>query len=147
MKTLFATFFSLLLLLSCRDEKESTTSAHDNEIIGSWLLFEYGYSPGSGYIIEKVPVEPAQIIKFSEDGRFSSTAEEFINFKYYLILEDLQYDQTVLALFVNDPGSAPQDIQKLENAYNLSFEKGLKLSRRWCIEGCHLGFKRIPSTQ
>lgn len=138
MKNLLSLIFVVLLVFCC-DRKDCCGPQYNNELIGSWQLYEYGYSPGSEYIVEQVPAEPAQTITFKSDGRFSSTSDGLDQFNYYLVMEEFG----VLALFEDDPGNETQDVSKLKNAYDMRFENGLKLSYRWCIEGCHLGFRRM----
>lgn len=124
---------SILLVVSCQE----------NTIIGSWQLYENGYSPGDKYIVEQVPEEPAQIITFKSDGSFTSNLDDLKKFKYYLIIEDQTNGEEVLALFEQDPGKTARAVSELENVYNVHFKSGLRLSNRGCIEGCHLGFKRF----
>ena len=128
-----------LLALSCSEkdccmggEKEGS-----NELAGKWLLFERGYSPGAGYIIEPVSAVPPQIIEFKSNGELSCSVSGLTEYKFYSVNDD------VVGLFKSDPGPSPDSLA-FTHSYNFSFEdSNLKLGFRYCYEGCHLGFKKI----
>jgi len=123
------------------DEPEVTT--YDDPLNGEWLLYETGSSPGSGYNIKKVSANPAQTLTIKDDGTISFNFDSLSNFKFYRLLEDPNSESKVLALYKSDPGTEPQDVSTLRVSYSVSFVNGnLKLGFRWCVEGCHLGFKR-----
>jgi hypothetical protein len=46
----------VILAVSCgeKDCCGDSEKENSNELVGEWLLFERGYSPGAGYIIEPV---------------------------------------------------------------------------------------------
>jgi hypothetical protein len=127
------------LALSCNEkdccvglEKEGS-----DQLTGSWLLFERGYSPGAGYIIEPVSAVPPQTIEFKSNGEISCSVSGLTEYKFYSVKGD------VVGLFKSDPGPSPDSLA-FTHSYNFSFEDGnLKLSYRYCIEGCHLGFKKV----
>ncbi|HYG18224.1 MAG TPA: hypothetical protein VD816_04815 [Ohtaekwangia sp.] len=116
---------------------------------GSWLLYERGYSPGAGYIIEPVPADPAKILTFGSNGELSANLESIKQFKYYRILDDpYAQEQKILALYTDDPGDEPQDISQLQHSYSITrTDNNLKLSFRYCIEGCHMSFRPIALEQ
>ncbi|HMG92912.1 MAG TPA: hypothetical protein VK589_22800 [Chryseolinea sp.] len=128
-----------LLALSCNEkdccaglEKEGS-----KELAGDWLLYERGYSPGAGYVIEPVSVNPPQIIEFKTNGELSCSVSGLTDYKFYSVKGD------VVGLFKNDPGPSPDSLA-FTHSYNFSFEGGnLKLGFRYCYEGCHLGFKKV----
>lgn len=147
MKILKNIFVGLLpfLLLSCQTEEGlNGLSGTYGPLVDTWIMVERGYSPGSGYITDPVPAEPAQLISFMSDRRMHSNITDLEEFNYYLVEEDSSSGDAVLSLYhldpVENPGHAPA------SSYNLVFEEGLlKLHFRWCIEGCHMGFR--PYTQ
>ena len=128
-----------VLAMSC-DEKECCADQKKegaNSIEGKWLLFEQGYSPGFGYIVEPVGAFPPQQIEFKDNGGLSCTVNGLADYKFYAINGD------VVGLFKSDPGPAP-DSTAFIHSYNFSFEEGrLRLGYRYCFEGCHLGFKKV----
>ena len=127
------------LALSCNEkdccvgmEKEGS-----DQLVGSWLLFERGYSPGAGYIIEPVSAVPPQIIEFKSNGELSCSVSGLTEYNFYAVKGD------VVGLFKSDPGPSPDSLA-FTHSYNFSFEDGnLKLGFRYCYEGCHLGFKKV----
>lgn len=125
--------------LSC-EEKECCVNPEEdgaNDISGAWLLFERGYSPGAGYIIEPVSAVPPQLIKFKDNGELSCTVEGLTDYKFYSVQGD------VVGLFKTNPGPEPDSLA-FTHSYNFTFENGnLKLGFRYCYEGCHLGFKKL----
>jgi hypothetical protein len=138
----------MLLLLtistfSCVEEV-NTSSESDTSISGQWLLYEYGYSPGAGYITEEVPLDPPQVINFLANRKMFTNIQNLKQYRYYRILEDKDQPYKILALYVGDPGSRHQNIYNLDHSYVIGLDKDkLTLSFRWCIEGCHLALKRI----
>ncbi|HKZ37639.1 MAG TPA: hypothetical protein VJ184_08325 [Chryseolinea sp.] len=128
--------FLIIVFYSC-DEKDDNPTI---QLTGSWLLYERGYSPGGGYITEAVSSEPAQVLIF-ETERMSSTVNGFESFKFYEILTDTATQTEFVALYKNRPS-----IQNDESSPTYSFDitgDTLKLYFRYCIEGCHLAFRRI----
>jgi len=129
----------VFLALSC-DEKDCCTDQEkegSNELAGDWILYERGYSPGAGYIIEPVSAVPPQIIGFKGNGELSCSVSGLQDYKFYSVKGD------VVGLFKSDPGPSPDSLAFI-HSYNFSFEEGnLKLGFRYCFEGCHLGFKKV----
>lgn len=128
-----------MFTLSC-DEKECCVNVEEegaNDILGEWLLYERGYSPGAGYVIEPVSAVPPQLIKFKDNGILSCTVKGLTDYKFYSVQSD------VVGLFKTDPGPEPDSLA-FTHSYHFTFENGsLKLGFRYCYEGCHLGFKKI----
>src|SRR5688572_14090287 len=119
-----------LLALSC-DEKDCCAGAEkegNDDLAGDWLLFERGYSPGAGYIIEPVSAVPPQIIEFKNNGELSCSVSGLTEYKFYSVQGD------VVGLFKSDPGPSPDSLA-FTHSYNFSFEDGnLKLGFRYCYE-------------
>jgi hypothetical protein len=68
-------------------------------------------------------------------------------YRFYRILENPAGENPVIAFYEQDPGSTPQELSELEHSYSMvRAGNTLKLHYRFCIEGCHLGFKRISNT-
>jgi hypothetical protein len=151
MKNLLTKVLALVLVsfsVSCDHGGEGPDILPVGEtLIGSWLVSERGYSPGAGYITEEVPPRPAQTIIFKANGELFSNVEGFSQYPYYLVLEHPQDpEHYILALFATQPDGQPLDVNKLSPTYAITFtDKVLKLSYRWCIEGCHIGMKRITA--
>ena len=128
-----------ILALSCNEKDccEGEENEGNNELAGKWLLFERGYSPGAGYIIEPVSAIPPQIIEFKNNGVLSCSVSGLTDYRFYAVKGD------VVGLFKSDPGPSPDSLA-FTHSYNFSFEdSNLKLGFRYCYEGCHLGFKKI----
>jgi hypothetical protein len=129
----------VILAVSCgeKDCCGDSEKENSNELVGEWLLFERGYSPGAGYIIEPVDPVPPQIIEFESNGELSCSVSGLTDYKFYFVKGD------VVGLFESDPGPSPDSLS-FTHSYNFSFEDGnLKLGFRYCFEGCHLKFKRV----
>ena len=144
MKKILLTIYPVLLLLfplSCKEEccQEEVLSP-DQALNGSWLLYERGYSPGSGYVIDKVSPKPAQKITFRPDNTLTSTVKGLTQFKFYSTAYDSVSDDLVLNLYEDQP----QDTSQVASSFSVEMADGnLKLMYHYCIEGCHLGFRRI----
>ena len=146
MRILKNIFVGLLpfLLFSCQTEEGLNGLSETYEsLLDTWIMVERGYSPGSGYITDPVPAEPAQLISFLPDRRMHSNISGLEEFNYYLLEEDSSSGD-VLSFYHLNPVENPSHAQV--SSYSVVFEEGLlKLHFRWCIEGCHMGFR--PYTQ
>ena len=142
------TLFIIALLLgagSCYNNQDCCLPSGEMEgLIGKWQIYEHGYSPGGGYIVKEVPNEPAQILTFESDNQFWSKNAGMDGFSYYLIIND-RSEGNILALYEEEPDiKENQDTKSLAHSYMITYDKGnVKLSFRYCIEGCHIGLKRI----
>jgi hypothetical protein len=144
MKPICFALILIILTFSCNEVVDDPCCLPPNgsgDLMGSWQLYETGLSPGSGYIVNKVPVDPAQTITFLPNRAMVSNIQGLEQYKFYLTRYDTAHSMVVLSLFKNDPYTAPDPSPP---SYSIVFEDNtLKLSYRWCIEGCHLGFRRI----
>ena len=144
LKSIFA-IGGFLVVVSCNSDQECCLPIDDFEsLIGKWQIYEQGYSPGAGYIVEEVPDKPAQILIFESDNRFSSNNTGLEGFSYYSVLND-GLEGNILALYENESDMKEnQDTNSLEHSYAIRYDEGnVKLHFRYCIEGCHLGLKKI----
>jgi hypothetical protein len=133
-----------LILLGCvKDDDLCCNIPETNKLKGTWLLYEYGYSPGFEYITEPVPPNPPQTITF-DDRQVSSTAVGWERFRYYKILNDTLVNTPYIALYVDDPGVQPKTPASDVPTYSFDLESNiLTLHFRWCYEGCHLAFRKF----
>src|SRR5690242_16330375 len=138
MKSLLAILLIAFLVIACDQNGVAPSDT------GSWILYERGYSPGAGYITEDVSAVPPQTLALNENGSMTSTIGELSDYKFYLILEHDADKNKILAVFKDRPIDQHPDINKLERSYDIALDEegNLKLSFRWCNEGCHLGLKR-----
>ncbi len=145
-------FVSLVLCLtifSC-DTKEiarEPSFENDGELTGTWGVFESGYSPGAGYIVEPVPSSPLQYLSFKPNGNaFQSNFHGLENFKFYLIIDDPDSEEDILALYHQLPEHPEnEEIMNLQHSYIIHpVEDGkVELWYRFCIEGCHIGINKV----
>lgn len=143
LKHLLIPIYLFVALSSCDEQKECCPEDEVEQMVGSWRLYERGYSPGGGYITEPIPADPPQDVTL-KDGRLTSTIDGFSDLKYYKILTDSMTHTPILALYVNDPETGTNEVYP--NVQTYSFDRSnntLKLYFRYCIEGCHLAFKKI----
>jgi len=123
-----------ILILSVACSQHDDASPDTGKLKGTWLLYEHGYSPGGGYIVTPVPPNPPQFITFLNDVSMTSNMNGLAGFHFY----QLNADSTVLTLYKSVP-----IVQENSARYSLKIVDGhLILSFQYCIEGCHLAFKR-----
>ena len=137
------TLLMICILLSC-EEKDCCVNpeGESNALTGTWLLFERGYSPGAGYVIEPVSASPAQTLTFKSNGQMSTTLDGLSDYKFYFIKDHPDPEQRIIALFKRYPGESP-DPSTFTTSYHFFFEgNDLKLYYRYCIEGCHLALTK-----
>lgn len=108
-----------------------------NGIIGSWLLFERGFSPGDRYIVEEVPPVPGQLIRFKADSTFESNIEGYKSFNRFRLRE--QNDAVVLILY----SGAGIDHQGRISFTISNPGQRLELRAHGCIEGCHEAYRPV----
>ena len=141
-KKLLPIIFPVLLLLFPLSCKEECCSGDEDQssLIGTWLLYEQGHSPGTGYIVEAVAPVPAQQIIFRPGNAMIATVDGLAQFKFYFTADDSLSDDKIIKFYVKEPlVSSPST-----PSYSYKIIDGkLTLSFRYCFEGCHLGFRRI----
>jgi hypothetical protein len=138
----------VLTACSCKEDKVEPKLSNLEDLHGSWLLYEEGYSPGAGYITNPVPAEPAQYLTFSEGNAINSSIEHLKEYKHYRIIEEPVSKSNILIVYKTDPGNKEIDISELKDSFFIKFINGkLNLSNRMCIEGCHLAFKPITKIE
>ena len=147
MKKILFLFLATSLAFSCEYE-ELLDEELNLAIADSWLQVEYGLSPGGGYYTVPVPADPPKTITFKGDFTMSSTNMGLDKYEHFRIVEDTLRSQQVIAFFEDDPGNKHLDLVGLSPTYIISLEENhLTLYYRWCIEGCHMKFKRIASVE
>lgn len=126
----------ILLAVACDDCCSELSDG--NDLQGKWKVVEVGYSPGAGYITEKM--EDSRFIQFGSDHEFTSNYEGLEDIAYYRITES--DEGVMLELFPETPKEADPD--QLVYKYRMSFEDSmLKLMYAYCIEGCHIGIQKV----
>jgi hypothetical protein len=142
---LFVLLLCTFSFVACEEKDEKQTVIIETEPIlhGHWILYERGYSPGVGYEIEKVNTNPPSRITLTLDKEFSSNITGLDKFKFYRTVVDPVNDMQVLVLYEEDPGDNIPDVTTLKHSYFIELKNdNLKLYFRYCIEGCHMAFKR-----
>ncbi|GAB4021137.1 hypothetical protein GCM10028808_65050 [Spirosoma migulaei] len=123
----------LAILINCHSD-DSIIPIQGSGLPGTWQLFERGYSPGAGYIIDKIPSKPEQYVTFTADGHLQAQGD---NLKTYQAFSRFRLDslnQMIRIRFI------PSASEYTEQVYLSSDTLRLYQS---CFEGCHLGFLRI----
>jgi hypothetical protein len=138
---------AIVILASACEETAMVKTTSPNQISGTWLQTEYGYSPGSGYYTKPVPAVPPQMITFTEDLQIQTNISGLTKYKFYRIIEDAAEENPVIAFFEQDPGVGPHELSGLTHSYSIVWEDNtLRLHYRWCFEGCHLGFRLLSDS-
>jgi hypothetical protein len=146
LKTILSLFFLTMLLISCEEKTgEMNTAEQIGNLAGStWRLYEHGYSPGSGYVTEPVAEHPSQQITFIDDRSVNITVEGLEQYRYYRIVSDSTQGK-IFALFQTE--MELNSSEPFRHSYNMQLtDRNLKLSFRYCIEGCHMAFKLVMPT-
>lgn len=114
----------------------------DNDLLGEWQIYESGYSPGGGYVIDEVPADPLRYVRFGEDQEFESNYEGLEGVHFYSIVEE--NGRPTLHLYQNEPGDRVPGDQQMAYKYRMAMDKDkMKLMYSYCIEGCHIGLRRF----
>ena len=136
----FGSVTLLGLFLTVAACEESEVSPISQKLVGTWQLYEYGWSPGSGYFVENVPSVPAQTITFRSNGTVDVKGEQlgfFDSHRQYRLVND----STQATDYVAFSGSDTNDNESI--AYiTLLTSDSLTLSPP-CFEGCHYDFVRV----
>jgi hypothetical protein len=142
---LFFLLVAIVSLTGCEEkhDRQPTIGEAEGALEGRWILYEKGYSPGMGYIVEKVNTNPPSQLTLTWDKDFSSNISELTQFKFYRVATDSAVNKQILALYEEDPGNSIPDSNTVKHSYFIELNGNeLKLSFRYCFEGCHLAFKR-----
>jgi hypothetical protein len=134
----------LILLIACDDGRLSTGENNGDGLNGKWLLFERGYSPGLGYIVDPVDPQPPQTLNFLANRKVSSTIQELKEFSHYRIFDDAHQGGKIVAFYSNDPGETAT-VESSAAAYNVTQgdDQTLRLDFRFCFEGCHIALRKL----
>jgi hypothetical protein len=135
-------FLFILFAFACEDQFCCINP--EDDIVDTWVLFERGYSPGAGYIVEPINETPAQTMVLRSNGRFSSNIEDLKKYHHFAILPD--QDHQVLALFEKKPPMT-LNLDEVDHSYMIEFQENgtVNLYYRFCFEGCHLGLRRLSN--
>lgn len=130
----------LIGLFACESDNavESVQAKAGHPLVGSWQYVEQGYSPGSGYIVEKIPATPAQTITFSAQYTVSTanlSNSTWANARTYRIDSTANQRTELVLLDEKQQAIGPPMGIGLKN-------DSLRLTPP-CIEGCHLLFIRL----
>jgi hypothetical protein len=127
-------FVVILVGSSCKDDSMVVPSP----LHGTWLLYETGFSPGAGYIVNEVPEVPAQTLTLNADGTVESTMDGFKDYVFY------QIDSDVVKFYRSNPDTEPRDPNLIPGSFGFSLnDNKLRLNYRGCIEGCHMAFRQV----
>ncbi len=113
---------------------------NNSGLVGTWQLYEYGWSPGSGYFVDEVPSVPAQTITFGSSGTVQTTGEQFKGFdsdQYRVVQDSIQLKDYVE--FTKSNGDTFIMYITQLTADSLTLDPP-------CIEGCHYGFTRVQAS-
>ena len=133
-----------VVLIACDEGKITSEEGDFEQLGGKWLLFERGYSPGVGYIVEPVDPKPPQTLTFLSKRRVYSTISGLEAFSHYRLFDDTYQDGTILAFYNHDPGENAT-LESSAAAYNVSSddEGTMRLDFRFCFEGCHIALRKL----
>lgn len=137
---------AILFVSACEKnqlEEFNTENHEDLPLYGKWFLTEYGYSPGSGYVTNKVNPDPQLFVTFGFHDRMTSNLQEMMMYKYYKIEKNADSELLFVYLFSEKPDDTLSLSEQSARIYLVNHEDPslLKLHMIGCIEGCHLGFK------
>jgi len=136
-KLLICVSIGLVALGAISCERDCCTEQQENDLVGKWLLYERGWSPGAGYFIDPVSPVPPQEMEFKNNGELSCSVEGITDYNFYSVRGD------IVGLFKDDPGPSPDSLA-FTYSYLFRFNDGnLELWFRYCDEGCHLAFKQV----
>lgn len=125
-----------IALIACSSDNEPESTL----LTGEWLLVESGWSPGSGYFITPIASEPRQAIRFNDDGSLESTMDNF-DYKFF----ELDSARSAVRFFYSRPVK-PDTTNRLNSYLYQLTDDSLKLYYMGCIEGCHMGFIRMSTS-
>ena len=123
-------------LWACRKEAPVQPAA-GLPLVGTWQYLERGYSPGSGYVIDQIPLNPAQTVNFTAQHTVSTvsvTDGTFTAARTYRI-DSAGSGNTLLLFDANQ--------QELASPMEIRLEKDTLRLVPPCLEGCHFLFVRL----
>jgi hypothetical protein len=106
-------------------------------IEGSWRLYEEGYSPGNGYILNRISANPLQSLTFTNKGELFGQGD---NLKGYSTTPYYRVDSTQNGLRLHFLASRRDSLGRY---MNFRIEGDMMRITPFCFEGCHLSFARI----
>lgn len=128
------------LFLTTTACEKSDPSPASRTLVGTWQLYEYGWSPGAGYFVDEVPRTPAQTITFDSNGTVSATGEQLISFdpsRKYRLVSDTTQNRDYVEFTKSDGDTYSMYVTQLT-------PDSLTLNPP-CFEGCHYGFVRVKT--
>lgn len=132
------TLLGLFLITAACEESELSPASQT--LVGTWQLYEYGWSPGSGYFVEEVASVPAQTITFRSNGTVDATGEQlgFLDsYQQYRLVSDSIQTTDYVEFTKSDDDTYSMYITQLTS-------DSLTLNPP-CFEGCHRGFVRVKT--
>ncbi|MFY0686694.1 MAG: hypothetical protein JXQ90_05995 [Cyclobacteriaceae bacterium] len=141
MRTL--TIIAILSSIVACETTECCDFPIDFELQGEWIQTERGYSPGSGYIIDKIPQSDNLLITFEDNNQLVTNIDGLTHFKYYNVVKDSTIDGSILILSDSRSDFKEAKITNEENSYIIEYQnQKLLLYYMFCFEGCHIGLER-----
>jgi hypothetical protein len=128
---------ALSLLLFCCQSADSVEPIQGQGLPGTWLLYEVGYSPGAGYVTDKIPAQPAQTLTFTTEGQMQVQGERLRGYQSFTNYRlDTVNTRVQLHYLPVIDSNFTYELAQIRN-------DTLRLSNPGCIEGCHSAFVRI----
>ncbi|GAB3953865.1 hypothetical protein GCM10028805_38450 [Spirosoma harenae] len=126
--------FLMVSMITCHSNSD-VQPVRGQGLAGTWLLYETGYSPGAGYIVDKVPTSPQQTLTFTADGKIQAQGDKLKSYQSYT---QFSLDSTANGVHIR---YAPTNNATYFERVTVRNDT-LTLSPP-CIEGCHSAFIRI----
>lgn len=128
---------SLLIVFFMASCSSENLGPGGSTIVGTWRLYEQGYSPGSGYYVDSIPALPLQSLTFRKNGEVSKQGDQIsgiFTFPCYRVITS-QDKLRLKFLNSNKDEAATSDM-------SLRIVGDTMQIRPSCREGCHYGFVR-----
>lgn len=125
----------IFFIASCSNEN---LGPGGSSIVGTWRLYEQGYSPGSGYFVDTIPALPLQSLTFFKNGEVSKQGDQLggiFAFPYYRVTT-LQDELKLKFLNSNKEEAVTNDMSLRIVGDTMRIQPS-------CREGCHYGLVRI----
>jgi hypothetical protein len=88
------------------------------DILGKWQAYEEGYSPGSDYIIKRIPDSPEQIVEFKHDNVLVTNI--LGDYSFYYVLKHPTTGENIVALFKTQQNPEEISFDDLKTSYNIT---------------------------